>query len=137
MSELLQQTAGFVTGTVTGAGPDGAPLVRWREDGRPRAARCVWLATAPDWAACRGLRVALAFEAGDEERPLVLGLLDAPPAAALPRVLRLQGQDEVVLECGKARVALRADGQVTILGGQIVSRASGANKIKGGSVQIN
>ena len=32
---------------------------------------------------------------------------------------------------------LRADGRVMILGGYVLSRSTGVNKIKGGSVQIN
>lgn len=45
--------------------------------------------------------------------------------------------EEVVLRCGKASITLTSEGRVIIRGAHVVSRSTGANKIKGGSVQIN
>src|SRR4051812_5607031 len=73
----------------------------------------------------------LGFDAGDRFRPLVLALLPrpdepAPQAEAAPvdvlqvdvdgRRVRLEGQDEIVLQCGKASVTLRRNGKVIIRG---------------------
>jgi hypothetical protein len=49
----------------------------------------------------------------------------------------LSGQKEVVLRCGKASIALTADGTVVIKGARLLSSAAGSHRIKGGSVQIN
>ena len=158
MRPTLTQIPGVIIATVEGATPNGEPIVRW--GGAEREARAVptiWLGTSPDWSTCCGRRVVLGFEEGDELRPILLGLLDPPPsagakldpipadppaevvpaAAATPQVLHLTGEQELILECGEARISLRADGRIVILGGYILSRSRGVHKIKGASVQIN
>jgi hypothetical protein len=100
----------------------------------------------PNWESCVGLRVVVAFEDGDESRPMIMGLLDPPPEALEARdydgerrgkVVRIEGEEELILECGDAKISLRSDGRIVILGGYVVSRSRGVNRIKGGSVQIN
>lgn len=50
----------------------------------------------------------------------------------------LIGSDkEIVLRCGKSSITLTPSGKVVIRAESILSRATGANKIKGGSVHIN
>jgi hypothetical protein len=157
MNEALTQMPGLVLGTVVSEDSDGTPLVMWREGQRlPRRAPAVWMPSPPRWSECGGMPVVLGFVGGDEAKPVVLGLLGTPPGAATeplreartyeepgveastpPRVLRIESEEELVLECGKAKVALRADGRVEIRGGYLLSRSTGANKIKGGSVHIN
>jgi uncharacterized protein (DUF2345 family) len=51
--------------------------------------------------------------------------------------IEIEGQDEVVLRCGKASITLRRNGRVVIRGTYVESRSSGTNRIKGGSVLIN
>lgn len=87
--------------------------------------------------------VVLGFEAGDLGRPLVLGLVEQgfvrEPAVARvdgQRVV-IEGKEEVELRCGEATIILRANGKVVIRGAYVETRASGTNRIKGGSVQIN
>ncbi|MCC6418741.1 MAG: hypothetical protein IT429_10940, partial [Gemmataceae bacterium] len=46
-------------------------------------------------------------------------------------------KEEIVLRCGKSSITLRKDGKVVVLGAEVVSRASGTNKIKGAAVRIN
>lgn len=145
---------GVVIGTVEGATQDGRPLVQWAAGGGMSVvAQAVWMEVTPDWSGCKGLRAVIGFESGDETKPLLLGLLDSPrPAATIskvtngqsgevhslrPKVLRIESEQELILECGEAKIALRADGRVVILGGYLLSRSKGVNKIKGGSVQIN
>jgi hypothetical protein len=129
--------AGIVTAEIAGADPDGRPRVVW-PGGPPAgaAAQTVWMERPPDWADCKGLRVAVGFEEGDQTRPVVLGLRDRPPQGK-PRTLRIESGEELTLECGESKIVLRADGSITILGVKVVSRARGVNKIRGGSVQIN
>ncbi len=96
----------------------------------------------PDWAGCEGLKVAIGFES-ESNQPLLVGVLGTPAklkpgtSEASQDVVKITSDKELVLECGKAKIALRADGRIAILGGYVLSRSSGVNKIKGGSVQIN
>jgi hypothetical protein len=64
--------------------------------------------------------------------------LSAPPKAMLDgQRLVFEAEEEVVLRCGAASITLQKDGRVLIRGTYVVSRASGVNRILGGSVQVN
>lgn len=101
-------------------------------------------------------RAVLLFENGVPTRPLLVGLVQAVSSTPLidelleahaPRQemearvdgkrVVIEGQDEIVLACGKASITLRRNGKVIIKGVQLESSAAGVNRIKGGSVQIN
>jgi hypothetical protein len=108
------------------------------------AARAVWTPGAPPWRGCIGARVLLALVNGDETQPIVLGLLEPPDvsdtggqAERIPETLRVEAGRELVIECGEAKITLRKDGRIEIRGTHLISRSSGPNKIKGGSVFIN
>ena len=95
--------------------------------------------------------VLLVFADGDLRRPVIAGLVSqnlreacerdmhvapmepAPPQAAVA----LQAREELVLQCGLARIVLRADGKVVIAGREVLSRAQERYRIKGGTVSIN
>lgn len=127
---------GVVIGRVTGFGADGAPLVDFPQATAPLAARAT-LALGPD---AVGRQAALLFEGGNPERPIVVGLLHepAPVAAAVDgERLVLRAEREIVLECGDASITLTRAGKVLIRGTYVLSRSSGTNRIKGGSVEIN
>jgi hypothetical protein len=96
--------------------------------------------------------VLLVFEYGDFERPVILGYVDdtislglAETARATGRTdvvmdgksIRLEACEEILLTCGKGSITLKKDGKIIIKGTEIVSRSSGANKIRGASVSIN
>jgi hypothetical protein len=49
----------------------------------------------------------------------------------------LTAQDEIVLRCGAGSITLTCDGRIVVKGTEIISRSSGANKIKGAMVNIN
>jgi hypothetical protein len=51
--------------------------------------------------------------------------------------LVLEGQEEVVLRCGEASITLNQNGKISIRGKYLLSRATGVNRILGGSVQVN
>ena len=51
--------------------------------------------------------------------------------------VHVEGKREVVLSCGKASITLTRAGKIILHGTYVVSRSSGVNRIKGGSVQIN
>lgn len=135
------QLPGVTLGEITGVTADGQPLVRCGQR-RARQALACTTTVAPDWRTCTGKRVLVAFVDGDTDRPVVLGMLDAPTAmpsapAAVPRTLRISAGEELTIECGKSKIWLRADGRIEIRGEHVISRSRGPNKVKGGSVHIN
>ena len=90
----------------------------------------------PDWSACSGLRV-LVCEASDGNLDLI-SLLDSPPTVVDDtEVLRLRAGKEIRIECGNARIHLRADGRIEIRGERLLHRAKELIKLKGGAVSIN
>lgn len=145
----------LVVGTLVSVEDDGTVYVDYPGNVLgPLPARLVGpVAGAPMPTGDGGPPVALAFDNGDRSRPLVLGLVmdrwnaGAPIAAVSTspgrevvvdgRTLVLNAEQELVLRCGNASIQLRRDGKLVIKGTELVSRASGTNKIKGGLVNIN
>lgn len=98
-----------------------------------------------------GREVVLMFDGGDFTRPLLMGCLRDPAAQLSPpvpvppanpvavegNVVRMSAIDTLSLRCGKASVTLTRDGSVLIGGNYVETRASGTNRIQGGSVRIN
>lgn len=96
-----------------------------------------------------GKAVVLSFADGSVNRPIVMGCLVDDRARPLGPELRqvevdvdgrslvVSAKDEIVLRCGKASLTLTRAGKVLIRGTHVVSRSSGANLVKGGTVEIN
>lgn len=91
-----------------------------------------------------GASVALLFEGGDRSRPLVIGrVLEPAEVRHTPAVVhdgafvRLTAAERIELRVGKASIIMEKDGHVTIRGTYLVSHASAANRIRGGSVNLN
>jgi Domain of unknown function (DUF6484) len=96
-----------------------------------------------------GRPLVLMFEDADPMKPLVMGVLrtgEAWPIADQPgqvevdadgNRLIVSAKEQLVFRCGKASITLTRAGKVLIDGTYILSRSSGANRIKGGSVEIN
>jgi len=138
MTTLQQtKTAPSVTlAEITGVDTDGQPLVRHGD--RRATAALVGMSTPPaDWRPCTGKQAVVAFVDGDKARPVILGVIDMPAAASLPRTLQVSAGEELTIECGKSKIWLRADGRIEIRGEHVVSRSRGPNKVKGGTVHIN
>lgn len=121
--------------------PDGSAFVRRTagDDTTPRPARSIVTLQPGDV----GRDVLLAFPDGDTAHPVVLGVLQGDPAQS-PVLVQADGSrvavragEELVLECGKASITLTRAGKILIRGAYVLSRSSGVNRIKGGSVQIN
>ncbi len=104
----------------------------------------------PIFAGDVGREALLLFENNDPAKPIVIGLLEptgtnAPAnSEAQPVTASLDGEQitltakhEIVLRCGKASITLTKAGKILIRGAYLLSRSSGVNRIKGGSVQIN
>jgi hypothetical protein len=85
--------------------------------------------------------VLLVFEAERSDRPIIVGLLRAPihqlTAEVDGRHVKIEAKEQITLQCGQGSITLKRDGKIVVRGTQIVTRASGANKIKGASVSIN
>ncbi len=95
-----------------------------------------------------GKPVALAFENGNASLPIVMGVVRSGTSQALDAPGRVQvdadgermivaAKEQLVLKCGKASITLTNVGKVIIEGSYVVSRSTGTNRIKGGSVQLN
>lgn len=123
----------------------GQPKVEY--DGNPTSAGVVARAAIPLTVVNIGGEVVLAFENGNWEKPVVLGLLtqsdtDHVNASAVDvqidgERLLLTAKREIVLRSGEATITLTHAGKVMIKGAYVLSCSSGANRVKGGSVQIN
>ena len=51
--------------------------------------------------------------------------------------IAIEAKDELVFKCGESSITLTKNGKILIRGKYLVNRASGVNRILGGSVQIN
>ncbi|MEM6677757.1 MAG: DUF6484 domain-containing protein [Pseudomonadota bacterium] len=132
---LAALTAGVTTGRLVSVG--GAPLVRVGEAAAQTARSIVTLAPSD-----AGREVLLAFEGGDAEKPVILGLLQTE--ATTDTVITtedgavvIEAEQRLILRCGKASVMLTADGRIAVRGGYLVSEATGANRIRGASIHLN
>jgi hypothetical protein len=141
MSDTLERIEGVVIGVLMGF-DDGRPLVVFA--GNPRAAAVPARSLAElDYAAI-GAEVALLFEAGDPARPLIVGrIVDPARRQPAPVVLRdgervrVTADERIELRVGKASIVMEKDGRITIRGTYLTSHASAANRIRGGSVNLN
>lgn len=136
---------GVTIGWFAGFDDNGLPLVQASAgDDAPAAVAKTVCALGPgDF----GRQAVLNFENGDPDKPIILGLLQSPAPAAPkepPATISLDGQllsltakNEIVLRCGKSSITLTRAGKVLIRGAYVLTRSSGVNRIKGGSVQIN
>jgi len=145
---------GVVIGTLVGLKDSSTPLIDFPSNpiGLQVQARCTVTLSAKDV----GRQVALMFEGGDSRKPIVIGLIQHPDENQSdflkiisnepqnPLDVQVDGErlvftakHEIVLRCGKASITLTRAGKVLIHGEYLLSRSSGVNRIKGGSVQIN
>lgn len=150
----LPRIDGVVIGMVSSVEADGAPTVQFpgNLNEGPIVAQSVVQVAASDV----GREVALVFVQGDPIKPLVVGFLQHPQSketGLLEQIfdkdkkdlnvqmdgetLTLTANREIVLRCGESSITLTKAGKILIRGKYLLSRSSGVNRIKGGSVQIN
>ena len=130
-----------IVGRLVQCGADGAALVDYPGNpfGRPVAART----TTPLELGSVGSEAVLLFENGDPAKPIVVGAIRVPepqPGATATidgERVTLSARSEIVLQCGEASITLTEAGKVLIRGTYILTRSSGANRIKGAAVEIN
>jgi len=135
---------GVVVGVLCGFGEEKEVLVNFPENqsGHLVKARSTIVLNSTDV----GKEVVLAFECGLPAKPIVIGCIQPQSVhgPVTPVEIKVDGQQltfaaekEIVLRCGKASITLTRAGKVLINGEYLLSRSSGVNRIKGGSVQIN
>ena len=142
-----RRISGIVIGRVADSGDGAAPTVEY--DGNPSDAAGNAVSTVAVTPDDVGREVALAFQDGDPAKPVILGFIhqsagtrEREPEPELDaRVdgerITFTAKKEIVLSCGKASITLTRARKVLIRGAYLLSRSSGVNRIKGGSVQIN
>lgn len=138
--QVTDRVEGVVIGLLMGF-DDSVPLVVFPGNPVDRA--------APARSLCRlgaddvGAEMALLFEDGRRDRPLIVGRIVDPVRQGHANVVhdgetvRITARERLELRVGKASIVMEKDGHVTIRGTYLVSHASAANRIRGGSVNLN
>ena len=106
------------------------------------------LSTIPLDPGLAGHPIVLMYVEGDLDRPIVTGCIE--PGLATPRrttrtktlmldgrALVLEADSSLTLRCGKASITLSREGRIVLRGTQLVSHASGVNRIRGGTIKLN
>lgn len=146
--EAARHLAGVVVGTLVALeAEESVPLVVY--EGQPTSAAQRARATLDLHGAHVGRDVLLLFEENDPRKPIIIGCMANRIAEGLHaepehveldadgRRLLVTAKDQLVLQCGKARITLTRCGKVLLEGTYISSRSSGVNRVKGGSIQLN
>jgi hypothetical protein len=140
-TEVLEEIDGVVIGLLLGF-EGGTPMVVFPGNKQD----CAILARSlthlsPDHV---GAEVALLFEDGRRDRPLIIGrILEPARTEEVPVIIRdgehvkLTARERIELRVGKASIIMEKDGHITIRGTHLVSHASASNRIRGGSVNLN
>jgi hypothetical protein len=139
---------GVVIGELLALSDEGAtPLVRYAGQSGSAAVRA--RTTVDLHGQHIGGSVVLVFDQGDADRPIVVGVLRGsvgwpladPPAQvevdADGHRMVVNAREQLVFRCGAASITLTKAGKVLIEGSYVLSRSTGVNRIKGGSVQLN
>jgi hypothetical protein len=133
-----QPRHGSYAASIVGFDPEGRPQVE--VDG----AAVMALATVPVSPDDLGQPVMISFLEGDPRRPVITGLFQQPRPAPRRRHVKLRAEQldleaasQITLTCGKASITLHRDGKVVVKGTQLLSRASGVNRIRGGTIELN
>lgn len=141
MTRTIKRIEGVVIGVFLGF-DRGAPLVVF--PGNPSDTAVAARSLAELNVDIVGSEVALLFEDGDLGRPLIVGRIVEPARKQrLPQIVRdgemvrIVAEERLELRCGKATIIMEKDGHITIRGTYVTSHASAANRIRGGSVNLN
>lgn len=136
----FQAASQFAVAIYVGRDPDGKALVRLPHANDAVVQMRSAIALGP---ADIGVELVAMMGGEDFGGPIVLGRLTLP--TALPALeatadgerLEFTAEREIVLRCGKASVTLTRSGRIILRGTDILSRSSGPNRIRGGSIQLN
>jgi len=144
---------GVVIGRLVDLTRHGEPLVHFASNhsGSPLRAKT----TVVVGRETLGKEVLLVFESANVLKPIIIGVVQSPTTpdektqckpsqhSSVSIVecdgerVMLSAEKEIVLRCGEASITLTRAGKILLKGTYVLSRSSGVNRIKGGSVQIN
>lgn len=134
-----QSLGGVIIGMLMGF-KEGKPQVVFPENPAAHAIDARALARlGPDDV---GSQVALLFEDGRRDRPLIIGriLHPEPISKSVVRdgeLVSIVANERIELRVGKAAIIMEKDGHITIRGSELVTHASGSNRIRGASIDLN
>jgi len=74
---------------------------------------------------------------GTEKEPIAFQVDEAENVFIDGKRFTFDAKEQIVLRCGKSSITLTRAGKILIRGAYLLSRSSGVNRIKGGSVQLN
>lgn len=141
MAFTTERIDGVVIGAFLGFGENASPLVVFpgnpEETALPARSLCE---LTSDMIGCE---VALLFQDGDAHRPLIVGRVVDPAGASPAHVTRdgerviISAKKRIELRCGKSTIILEEDGRITIRGANITNHASRAQRIRGGTINLN
>ncbi|TIV67754.1 MAG: hypothetical protein E5V74_11295 [Mesorhizobium sp.] len=141
MAKLRNRIDGVVIGQFLGF-DDDKPLVVF--PGNPRETALPARSLAALSSDMIGQEVALLFEDGNPQKPLIVGRIVEPakkPTGAQVfrdgERVRIHAEERLELRCGKATILMEADGRITIRGTYVASHASATNRMRGGSISLN
>ncbi|MDX8523716.1 DUF6484 domain-containing protein [Mesorhizobium sp. MSK_1335] len=142
MSDVRERIDGVVIGIFLGFDDDASPLVVF--PGNPQDTALPARSLTELTAGMIGSEVALLFQEGDARKPLIVGRIveparkiTAPQIARDGQRVRIIGEERIELRCGMATILMEKDGRITIRGTYVTSQASAANRIRGGSIDLN
>ena len=141
MARVRDRIKGVVIGQFLGFDDEG-PLVVF--PGNPKETALPARSLAALSSDMIGQEVALLFEDGNPQKPLIVGRIVEPTKKSSGAQVfrdgervRIHAEERLELRCGKATILMEADGRITIRGTYVVSHASEANRMRGGSISLN
>lgn len=157
-SEIIKtpNLEGVKTGKIVKVDQNGSVFIHFKDNPKgPIKARVT--AAAVDSITRReidsDLTVMIAFEENDLHRPVVIDVIhdriEPPPSSITTdrkgleevkidgETVTFDAKKEIVMRCGKASITLTKPGKIIIRGTYLLNSSSGANRIRGGSIQLN
>jgi Domain of unknown function (DUF6484) len=146
-TNVEQKIDGVVIGLFLSLNDAGEPLVAF--PGNPLETAIPARSTTTLAMEDVGKEIALLFEGGNPLQPLIIGKIHYADTASVAQDseqtsaeldgehIVLSAKQTITLKCGKASITLTKAGKIILRGAYLLSRSSGVNRIKGGSVQIN
>jgi len=159
-SKTTEGVGDLTIGIVIDISSTGSPLIDY--PGNSSNSPVPALATVDINQASIGRQVAILFANGDLTQPVVIGLirnmvdsfsdnekLDANSNNKEIQNLKsidvkvdeenlvFSAKNQVTFKCGKASITLTKAGKVIISGEYVISKSTGVNSLKGGSIQLN
>lgn len=163
--DMPEKVSDIILGYITSTDEQSCPLVSFVYRGNKYELPAITTGAAGSTG--EGRQVALSFVGGALHLPIILGPVysplndilegadtaayeeaDAEPAMSAEPLFEqpvkvdgkkvlIEGADQVELKCGEASITLTKAGKILIRGKYLLNRASGVNRIVGGSVQVN